>query len=326
MKHLVDRAKKKQLADDRLSLIAFENRKLMEKMSVIMSGVGPGVGGVSMNTSTMVSKNKGNKRSKPLQKGEAIYNLTGLNTVLRKTESLRIASENKQILQRIRNGNNTRSFYDHTVMGQEEKRRLAYKKNISKAHQRDVRVKKWELRKKSRVSNASSATSVIGTGGFDTADDNTGYSQILSPQHANTLSLHTARQIQNDIATKRGMPLPDIISQRPADRYGNANNNSSKNSNNTNNTNNNTTRKKKNNTSKFIMSHNPLPSVYNPDTSLGGASIGDTALGDTNEGEWNDYDYTSADNGEFSNRGYSSNSRNRPYTQQSNRSTEEEEE
>jgi len=44
MTHLRVRAKKRQMADDRLQTIANENRKLMEKMSAIMRNKGPAVG------------------------------------------------------------------------------------------------------------------------------------------------------------------------------------------------------------------------------------------------------------------------------------------
>ena len=65
MNHLKHRAKKRQMADDRLQVIANENRKLMEKMAAIMRKKGPGA----------------KSSDKPRGKGEAIYNAPPLHEV-----------------------------------------------------------------------------------------------------------------------------------------------------------------------------------------------------------------------------------------------------
>mmetsp|Transcript_10227 Transcript_10227/g.20388 ORF Transcript_10227/g.20388 Transcript_10227/m.20388 type:complete len:184 (-) Transcript_10227:6-557(-) len=131
MNHLKHRAKKRQMADDRLQVIANENRKLMEKMAAIMRKKGPGAAG-----------SKSRSPNKPKEKGEAIYNATPLHEVTRRKEQKRIQAENRSILARIRNGKNTKSFYDHKDMGRHEKERIKYIKNISKSYQREMRVKK----------------------------------------------------------------------------------------------------------------------------------------------------------------------------------------
>ena len=151
MTHLRVRAKKRQMADDRLQEIANENRKLMEKMSAIMRNKGPQVG-------RGAKTRKSPTRLRPLQRGEAIYNKGGLHTVVRKREQNRIADENRAILARIKNGKNTRSFYDHGRMGKEEKERLKYIKNISKSYQRDVRVQKAKARKQMMQSSIAQNT------------------------------------------------------------------------------------------------------------------------------------------------------------------------
>ena len=52
--------------------------------------------------------------------------------VTRRNQQKRIQKENRMILARIRNGKNTKSFYDHKDMGRAEKERVKYIKNISK--------------------------------------------------------------------------------------------------------------------------------------------------------------------------------------------------
>ena len=292
MTHLRNRAKKRQMADDRLQDIAHENRKLMEKMAAIMRSKGP---------SSKVDPKK------PKQKGEAVFGMGGLNEVTRRKQHDKIASENREILTRIRGGKNTRSFYDHNVMGKDEVTRLKYIKNISKAHQRDTRVNKYNARKKMLA--ASMPANTMFTPGMPETTGGAGYGQVLDGSM--NLSLHTAKQIREDVATKRGMPLPDIINRRPGEvREEKAS----------------THIFKKSNgggggvTGKFVMTHtgavggNPLAPLSQEESGFDGGEWGDMG---------NDYDYNSAEGGNFPGRGYSAASGNRPTTTaQSSRSME----
>ncbi len=189
MRHLANRAKKRQMADDRLQAIANENRKLMEKMSAIMRKSGPA------------------RPDRPLMKGEAIYGKGGLHEITRKREQKRIQRENRKILENIRSGNNTRSFYDRGVMAKEEREREKYVKNISKKYKREERVRRAEAR---REMMRASAPSLADMGGPEMSE---GYGQIMEPTM--NLTLRTARQIRDDVATQRGLPLPDLMSRRP---------------------------------------------------------------------------------------------------------------
>ena len=49
-------------------------------------------------------------------------------------------------------------------------------------------------------------------------DPSYGYGQALSS--GQTITLHTAKQIREDVATQRGVPLPDLMSRRPGDDAG----------------------------------------------------------------------------------------------------------
>ncbi|GMH91239.1 hypothetical protein TL16_g12000 [Triparma laevis f. inornata] len=310
MKHLRNRAKKRQMADDRLQQIANENRKLMEKMAAIMRKKGPGA----------------KSPTKPKARGEAIYNAPPLNAVTRRNEQSRIARENRAILARIRNGKNTKSHYDHGELGKEEKRRLRYIKNISKSYQRDIRVKKATARKNMMMASVPTMGG-LNQGSIDSAGMGGGYGSVL--EGGMSLSLHTAKQIREDVATQRGMPLPDIISRRPGETHrpvmkmpqvgvpGKSVGGGSVAS-----------------QSKFVLSHKGAGATGN--ASIGsqgsfgfgqefGNSLTDAGAGSPGPefgeagaafagGEWGDYDYNSADGGNFPGRGYSAANSNRPNT------------
>ena len=303
MTHLRVRAKKRQMADDRLQEIANENRKLMEKMSAIMRNKGPAVGRGSS------TRKKSPTRLRPLQRGEAIYNKGGLHTAVRKREQNRIANENRAILARIKNGKNTRSYYDHARMGKEEKERLKYIKNISKSYQRDVRVQKAQARR-SMLQNSASLNAPSFDVGSRSYGGGEGYGQIMDSSMK--VTLHTARQIREDVATKRGMPLPDLMSKRPGET--------------------------KNNIGKgrgqggvkvgaektgFTLQHSGAPGgggymgLNDPNSTDFGitAGFGSLTLAGGMEMEgFGDYDYESAEGGRFEGRGYSRGTGDRPST------------
>ncbi|GMH89141.1 hypothetical protein TrST_g3310 [Triparma strigata] len=306
MKHLRNRAKKRQMADDRLQQIAIENRKLMEKMAAIMRKKGPG---------TKSSPNK------PKARGEAIYNAPPLNAVTRRNEQSRIAKENRAILARIRNGKNTKSHYDHGELGKEEKKRLRYIKNISKSYQREMRVKKSQARKQMMMANVPT---INGGGSIDSSGMAGGYGSVL--EGGMSLSLHTAKQIREDVATQRGMPLPDIISRRPGETNRPVGKMPGKSMG--------LSQGSVESQSKFILSHKGAGATGNasigsqgsfgfsqeftnslPDAGAGspGPEFGEAGQAFAN-GEWGDYDYNSADGGNFHGRGYSAANSNRPTT------------
>jgi len=318
MTHLRVRAKKRQMADDRLQTIANENRKLMEKMSNIMRNKGPKVG--------RGGGKKSPQRLRPLQRGEAIYNKGGLHTVVRRREQNRIASENRAILQRIKNGKNTRSFYDRDVMGKEEKERLKYIKNISKSHQREMRVKKARARKAMMQSSMSTNAMFAPSGGMGSTESggygynmagSEGYGQILDSSMK--VSLHTARQIREDVATQRGMPLPDLMSRRPGEAGAAVKRNKDR-------RNNQPDAGKERRNEKFTMSHNgAIPMGEGGGVGGGSSTFDDLGMGFGSMsleegggvmggGDFGDYDYESAEGGRFEGRGYSAASQNRPTT------------
>ncbi|GMI29360.1 hypothetical protein TeGR_g14129, partial [Tetraparma gracilis] len=130
-----------------------------------------------------------------------------------------------------------------------------------------------------------------------------GYGQVMDG--AMNLTLHTAKQIREDVATQRGMPLPDIINRRPGEQaqpmaaktMGSMNQRRAEPAGGAGSP----------EKQKFVMTHTGV--MGNP---LGGDDDDDSA--------WQSYDYNSADGGEFHGRGYSS-AGNRPgTTQQSQRS------
>ena len=283
MNHLRVRAKKRQIADDRLQSIAMENRKLMEKMSAIMRKAGPATGGIGG-----VKDSMGSSKNRPLMKGEAVYNKGGLHDVMRKKEQRRIALENKTILQKLRAGKETKSFYDHNTMARNEIERLKYIRNISKKYQRDLRAQKYNKRKKMLAERSPERDN-----SFEADQEGYGFSQIMDG--AMNLSLHTAKQIRMDVANQRGMPLPDIISKRPGDVAA----------------------------PRKIVKMPPLQQQPQPGFVLKheGQKAGDNVsfdfAGDANDdGGFADYDYNSAEGGEFHGRGYSASTNQRPTTTQ----------
>ncbi|GMI36117.1 hypothetical protein TrCOL_g3762 [Triparma columacea] len=303
MTHLRVRAKKRQMADDRLQEIANENRKLMEKMSAIMRNKGPAVGRGSS------TRKKSPTRLRPLQRGEAIYNKGGLHTAVRKREQNRIANENRAILARIKNGKNTRSYYDHARMGKEEKERLKYIKNISKSYQRDVRVQKAQARR-SMLQNSASLNAPSFDVGSRSYGGGEGYGQIMDG--AMKVTLHTARQIREDVATKRGMPLPDLMSKRPGESKNIGGRGKGQG-----------VGKVGSEKTGFTLQHSGAPGgggymVSPPSPNLnitpgfGSLSL-DGGLDGGMEG-FGDYDYESAEGGRFEGRGYSRGTGDRPST------------
>ena len=298
MTHLRVRAKKRQMADDRLQEIANENRKLMEKMSAIMRNKGPAVGRGSS------TRKKSPTRLRPLQRGEAIYNKGGLHTAVRKREQNRIANENRAILARIKNGKNTRSYYDHARMGKEEKERLKYIKNISKSYQRDVRVQKAQARRSMLLNSASLSAPSFDVGSSYGGGE--GYGQIMDG--AMKVTLHTARQIREDVATQRGMPLPDLMSKRPGETGKNIGRGKGQG-------------KGGKDKTGFTLQHSGAPGgggyMGSPPSPNLNITPGFGSLSIDGEGGmegFGDYDYESAEGGRFEGRGYSRGTGDRPST------------
>lgn len=252
-------------------------------------------------------------RLRPLQRGEAIYDKGGLHTAVRRREQNRIVSENRAILQRIKSGKNTRSFYDHNVMARQEKERSRHIKNISKSYQREVRVKKAAARR--RIMQSSMPTVFAPSGA---SMDSSGYGQIMDSSMK--ISLHTAKQIREDVATQRGLPLPDLMSRRPGDKgpaiggMGGGSVVGVRRS----------VNQEESMQSKFTISHTGAPGGKGGEEGGGGLtgfgfenSFANMSLdggGPGSEEGFADYDYGSAEGGEFKGRGYSAASGNRPGT------------
>ncbi|GMI54097.1 hypothetical protein ScalyP_jg7700 [Parmales sp. scaly parma] len=310
MAHLRVRAKKRQLADDRLQTIAIENRKLMEKMSAIMRLTGPA-------TATTGGNVQSPSKTRPLMKGEAVHNKGGLHDVMRKKEQRRIADENRTIIQKLRAGAETKSFYDHNTMARAETQRIKYIKNISKKYNRDLRASKHQARKLLLSERLPEMNMTNGSGEGGEEGGGYGYSQVMDG--AMNLTLHTAKQIRMDVANQRGMPLPDIISRRPGESNSPIKMQQMQGQQQQQQQQQTTNHDAHNDPHQFILKHEGMGGEGGgggEKAEEGGISFSPEFAGSMDGGGagFGDYDYNSADGGDFHGRGYSRSDAERPST------------
>jgi len=185
--HLANRAKKQQLIVARQRVIDFENKKLVDSMASIMRGEGPPV-----------------HPYREYQKG------TSKTAVERKMIRQRIELENQFIADRLRN--RIEPVISRDQHAKDYARNTRVRKNISQAHKRDLRTKRFQqaqLRKQAMEDMAATMAGNTTPVGYEAFD--------RSQMTTSLTSLRTASDVRRQIAEDRNVAVPDyVISSRSA--------------------------------------------------------------------------------------------------------------